>query len=121
MDCRPKLEPLFKTFRKKMQVVLVPYWSFPSESSAKCSPSPQKIDTNVNHSSQYFSYFYTFLNTSGLSMDPDETTPSVKLEFEPTSFDHPVYIAFSSGMYICLILFINRGAILLLSELREFV
>ncbi len=121
MDCRPKLEPLLKTFGKQMEVVLVPYWGFPSESSANCSPPPPKIDTSVNHSLHCFSSFNTFLNTSGVSMDPDETTPSVKLEFEPTSFDHPVYIVFTSGMYICLILFNNRGEILLLYELREFV
>ncbi len=99
MDCRPKLEPLLKSFGKKLEVVLVPYWGFPSESSANFSRPPPKIVTSVNHSSYSISSFSTFLNTSGLPTDRGEATPSVKMEFEPTLFDHPVYISFSSGMF----------------------
>ncbi len=101
IDCRPKLESLLKALGKQIQVVLVPYWGFPAES---VNYHPPQIDTttmSVNPSSLQCPFFLEFLNTSEISSDPNES-PSVKLEFESTSFDHPVYIVFSSGMYVCL-------------------
>ncbi len=81
-----------------MEAVLVPYWGYPAE-SGNCHRPPQ-IDTSVNHSSHRCSSFNEFLNTSGMSVDPDENPSLKSFQFESTSFDHPVYIVFSSGRYL---------------------
>ncbi len=100
IDCRPKLEPLLKTLGKQTQVVLVPYWDYPAE-SVNCRRSPQ-IDTSVNSiSSHRYSSFNEFLNTSGMSVNPDENPSFFKaFKFESTLFDHPAYIVFTSGTYL---------------------